>query len=209
MHQINTLRFYAPRGTVIQIPISFYIRLTVGKHHSETLRYTLKLHDALKYLLQVVLGDRKNIRIRKLQLSCAGILRIPSTLDLQFRNLKLGKNTDEFVRWINPLIENLKEPLESVDIEDDTHEILESSFFESERLLIIRYAHLNLIRLAGKRNVCIKYVRCVTEVGLLDFLNRWLEGRRGVGTCWWFALDDESQARIFLEVIKKDDRAEE
>lgn len=215
IYQGNFLRGYArtnptaPQVTMIQIPISYCIRLTVGNLHTEIVGYTLKLHDAINYLARSLLGGRKNIKIRKLFLSCVGTIRIPANLDLQFKHLEVrGVNTDKIVKAFQPLIENLKDPLDIFEIIDKDFAQLTGPIYQSARLLVFNGTY-QPYQLADKRNIRFTSALGIMEEYLGLYLDYWVNNRKEVGTCWTFELDQESEARVFLGVIKKDGRAEQ
>lgn len=212
MHQVNTLRHFArdthvtPRVVMIQIPMSFTIKLHVGKVLIETVNGN-KLHKALKYLLESLFGTQRPVRIEKLHISCAGILRIPSSINLQFQHLKLRENTEKIAVALQPMIEKLQNPLESLEADDENNWTLDLPIYQSARLLVLNcgtFWH----EYAGKRNIRFKNQLEATPSSLNENLDALLDLQWDVGTCWSFALDLESDAKKVLEIAKKDPRAE-
>ncbi|CCD66387.1 F-box C protein [Caenorhabditis elegans] len=222
-HQANALRSIA-RLSKSQVPLEIqeaepltqYLKLESGVLHPrqlwfsappilgekrvEVLKYSRRLHSAVKYLVENLIGGRAQVNIQKLSIKPQGVLRLPKTLKFKISELDIGCwETEKLLNTIKPLLTFSSFPLKSLSIYGDSHfadPIIQISrqLCISTQVAIARLANLRY----GHRNVFVKKMSKYMINDFLKLTKSFVENGRDLG----------SDARDFAESSGKLRRSE-
>ncbi|CCD70283.1 F-box C protein [Caenorhabditis elegans] len=188
-----------------------YIRFSVG-NHSEQLQYNeRKLHDAMKYLIDKLLGGRPTIKARQFCVENSGILRIPRHLKIRAKVVQLnGLIREKLLNATQHLLDIKSLPLSGVIISDPLMNApnLDIDFIQTAEMLLL-YCEV----ISGEGLLKVRHKRVYINAYLYDATFRlfedWMEHGREVGTHFSFAMRNEGNIIDVLDKIRINYNVEE
>lgn len=192
--------------------ITFNIR-TASKiqRRAEYLSYDKKIHEAVKYLFDKLIGGRCLIKTDTLSFGCDRILRLPSSLKFKTNDLELDSYYNyEVFNAIKSTLDPSTSPLNSITLYRNPSLNSEHPIVQSTGILNFRSLHI-----AGKdvhtfMKICHKLVRIYPDYcnpqdviqNVARLIDNWIEFGRDVGY-FWSIFTSGYTAREILETVKK------
>uniref|UniRef100_A0A1I7TAG2 FTH domain-containing protein n=1 Tax=Caenorhabditis tropicalis TaxID=1561998 RepID=A0A1I7TAG2_9PELO len=213
--QKDLQRLFNIRDNVIP---EFQVQLTIRSESAEKQikygKYTGKLHESQKGLMNFILGNRNApIKVKKLIVSHESVIRAPIGLKLEVEGLKIiGRKyhlprLEEILNRLRPIFDESSIPLKSIEFRSKRVEEFNHEMIMSAKEVIIKWKHNPLTMI----NACVDLphqrvtadVCYTTPYHYIDFVKLLKDSGRPIGTHRSFIINDGPPEEIF-KVFQKD-----
>uniref|UniRef100_A0A1I7TAF5 FTH domain-containing protein n=2 Tax=Caenorhabditis tropicalis TaxID=1561998 RepID=A0A1I7TAF5_9PELO len=193
--------------------VQLTIKSPTGEKRVEYGKYTGKLRESHKALLNFILGDRScPITVQKLIVSHETVIRAPIGLKLRIRELKIvEKSYDQrFKKTFNqlkPILEESSIPLRSLEVPSTTRSIFNHEVVRTAGKLIVQWRRP--LRDVLEIYTDLPIQRVITEINytppehFLDFIQRWKEAGRPIGTHYSFTVFKRFPLKPILNLLQQ------
>ncbi|EFP06697.1 hypothetical protein CRE_12018 [Caenorhabditis remanei] len=190
-------------------PYESYIQVTVttgAQSHVERVKYSKKLHEALKYLSARFFGGREHpVIIKEFDISLNGIIRFPPELRLQIQEMIKGSDIQVVQKHMAPI---LVTPVYRLTLLVNSDADLQCQILREAKILSFREQFGYDVGTEAYLNLKNQFVHksLVHPNNWTDFLfivKRWLDVKKPVGTCRSFGIVDVMMEDTILEKFRK------
>ncbi|EGT57762.1 hypothetical protein CAEBREN_09309 [Caenorhabditis brenneri] len=209
---------YTCRDKNIDSPYDRYVELRRSQQNTkknslydeirpfETVKYTRKLYETMKYFMTRTLGGRgHSIHVKLLTVgACDQIIRLPDGVKFNVQKIFTMGNTINVFDALLPIIDENCNPWKHAQI--GYHDLLDSDHFENADEITLEWFRMDYLdeipRLTNKK-VVFTLLHYFDEEGMCNFIQDWLDNGRKVGTCYIFAFDVEQYISNMLNVFEQ------
>uniref|UniRef100_A0A1I7TLK0 tRNA (uracil-O(2)-)-methyltransferase n=2 Tax=Caenorhabditis tropicalis TaxID=1561998 RepID=A0A1I7TLK0_9PELO len=198
-------------------PYKHFIKLTTIERKGNTVvesyeyvKYERKLHEAMRYLLNQLVGKRekaKPIKIEKLRIYSGGLIRIPLSLKLHVKHLSITDEAKNVCNAIKPILSRRSFPLKSVEVYEDGP--FQNTIINNANCLIMvgESRNLRFGELTQRRIHIVKTVLPKDKIS--ELVRNWVRHQKEAGFCYSFRVvpSQVEEALNLMEQLRNWDNA--